>query len=744
MILFRCTILILILFISSIFSQTQETGTLRGFVTDSTSSEALAYGNVFIKELGKGASTDSRGYFFIASIPTNKNFTLLVSYVGYKTKIIPIKLTSTKVTHYNIELVPSGVELQTIEKIGERIEEKNETNISLQRIVARDIEALPKSVEADVFRSIKYLPGVQSTGDVSARFFVRGGASNQNLVLLDGITLYSPFHALGLFSVLDPDMVNNVEFYKGGFSADYGSRLSSVMKINTKDGNKNKFGAKATASLLTGKLFLEGPIPNGSFIFAGRKSYSNQILKKFLNEKSVPVDFYDFSFKANYSDPNLIQGAKFLFNGFFSGDNISNSDPRVEDFNWSNNILGFKWFQVGDSPLFYEIGFSLSEFNGNVFPKYSNVRKMENKVEDLSLQMDFTYMFDNRDEIGVGFHVKELNTDLFIENPQGIPINLGKKGTNITFYSKYKFLQLDYLGVDAGVRMNLANVSKNKNAIFVEPRLNFTFQINQAITIKGAWGIYQQELTTISNENEVINIFEPWVAIPDYLIPSKSHHYIGGISLYLFENLNINVESYYKKTSNVPIINQEKTFPSQPDFISTNAEAYGVEFATRLFVGPFTFTTSYSYAHSYRELNSLRYYPKYDIRHSLNLSLEIDFGSNWSFNSVWIYNSGLPFTQIVSYYDKYYFNDFFARWNEYDPRNPYAVLGIQNLGRLPDYHRLDLNLSKKIKIDQFNLAVDFSITNIYNRKNIFYFKRDTGERVNMLPILPTLTVKLEI
>lgn len=725
-------------------SNAQEFGTLRGLVTDSTSSEALAYGNVYIKELKVGASTDSKGYFIIPSIPANRNLTLIVSYVGFKTKEIPVRISPNKVTQYNIELVPSGVELQAIEKIGEKVIEKNETDISLQRLVVRDLEALPKGVETDIFRSLQYLPGVQSTGDVSARFYVRGGASNQNLVLIDGITLYNPFHALGLFSVVDPDMINNAEFYKGGFSADLGGRLSSVLNINTKDGNKNRFSAKGTLSFLSGKALVEGPILNGSFIMTGRKSYSNQIIKKFLNEQNAPVDFYDFSFKANYSNPDFIKGAKFLINGFISGDNIINKDPRIEDFNWSNSLFGFKWFQVGDSPLFYELGFSYSSFDGKVIPKSSNVRNRNNKVEDIGIQMDFTYMFNNRDEVGVGFHIKELKTELFLENSQALPINLGKSGTNIIFYTKYKLMQWDKLGLDAGLRYNLSSLNKNLNSFNLEPRVNLTFRVSPVISLKGAWGIYKQELTTITNENEVINIFEPWLIIPDYLLPSKSIHYIGGIKFDFSENFLVDLETYYKKTINIPMINQNKTFTTDPDFISTDNEAYGAELFSKISFGSIRFTTSYSFAHSYRELYDKRYYPKYDIRHSLNLVLEIDFGYGWSFNSAWVYNSGLPFTQIVGYYDKYYFENFFGKWYNFDSRRPYAVLGVQNLGRLPQYHRLDFNLSKKLFFGDAILIIDFSVINVYNRKNIFYFKRDSGERVNMLPILPTLTVKFEI
>ncbi|MGA7837649.1 MAG: TonB-dependent receptor, partial [Ignavibacteriaceae bacterium] len=234
------------------------TGTLRGSVSDSTNGEALAFGNVILKEIKRGASTDGHGNFRIPGVPGNRTYTLMVSYIGYKTKEISVYVSVGKITDVNIELSPVAVEMRAVEKVGERIIEKNATDIGLQRISIKDLETMPKGVESDVFRTIQYLPGVQSTGDVSARYYVRGSASNENLVLLNGVTLYNPFHALGIFSVIDPDMINNVEFYKGGFTAEYGGRLSSVLNVITKDGNKKNFGASATSSFLTGKGMVEG------------------------------------------------------------------------------------------------------------------------------------------------------------------------------------------------------------------------------------------------------------------------------------------------------------------------------------------------------------------------------------------------------------------------------------------------------------------------------------------------------
>lgn len=722
----------------------QENGTLRGFVTDSLSSESLVYASAYIQELKVGAYSDSHGYFLIPSLPSGKPLTLIVSYIGYRAKTLTVTIPKGKLIQYNIPLVQDKIQFQTIEQIGKRNFGENGIDISSQKISLRDMQMMPKGVETDVFRTLKYVAGVQSTGDVSAKYYVRGGASNQNLVMVDGITIYYPFHALGLFSVIDPDIVNSIEFLKGGYSAKYGERLSSVMQISTRDGNKNDFSSTFSASLLSGKFLLEGPIPHGSVMVAGRKSYSTSIVKKFFDEQNVPIDFYDFSFKLNYSDPEFIKGAKFTLNGFSSSDNIKNDNPSIEDYQWKNNSFGIKWFQVADVPLFFELGIFLSSFEGSNIPKSSDVFKMKNNLKDMGINMDFNYMFENRDEINIGFHIKHVQTDLEMENSQGVPVKLQTGGANIVFFGRYNFLQSDLFKFDIGSRINLTTLSKNESAISYEPRFNVSLGLFDGLSIKGAAGIFQQELTTITNENEVINIFEPWLITPDYLKPANSVHYILGLDATFIPNFTFTVEGYHKQTNDVPMLNQNKIFITDLDFIKTSNEAYGVEFGSKLTLPIFTLNASYTYSHVYREINKLLYYPKYDIRNSLNLSLEMNFGNGWTSSIVWVYNSGLPFTQIVGYYDKYFFEDFFKQWHEYDPRSPYAILGIQNLGRLPDYHRLDFSINKNFTLDIFKIDVGLSFINVYNKENIFYFKRDNGKRVNMLPFLPSAQIKIQI
>ena len=269
--------LLLVLFsviLISSFAQVQTPGRLRGFVTDSTSGESLPFCNVYINDLQSGASTDQRGYYLINRIPPNRAYSVEFSYVGYKSKTFRVIISPGKITQLNVELSPSSLQYQTIEKIEKRLSKQEKLDLGVERLTLKQLETLPQSVESDIIRSLKYIPGVKSTGDLSAKYYVRGGTGDQNLVLLNGITLYNPFHALGLFSVIDAEMVNSLEFYKGDFPAEYGGRISSIMNIVTKDGNKNRLSSTASISFLTAKALVEGPIDHGSFMITGRKSYS--------------------------------------------------------------------------------------------------------------------------------------------------------------------------------------------------------------------------------------------------------------------------------------------------------------------------------------------------------------------------------------------------------------------------------------------------------------------------------------
>lgn len=740
----RLVIIFLFLLILPAEILSQGTGTLRGLVVDSQSGEALLYANVFVKELELGTSTSDQGYFIFTSVPAGKEYTIHLSYVGYEEKEISVIIQPNKVTQVNIHLEPSSFELQTVEKVGQRAIETNKTDVGLQVISMKELESIPQGVELDLFRSLQYVSGVKTTGDISSRYYVRGGSADQNLILLNGVSVYNPFHALGIFSVFDPEIVNSMELFKGGFPAEFGGKVSSVLNIITKDGNRKQISGKGSVSLLSGKVLLEGPLPHGSYILSGRKTYSNSIFKKFLNNQDVPLDFYDFSFKINYSNQELSEGTKIVLHGFTSQDEILRDSEFSEDYSWKNNLFGFRWFQVAtNSPVFFDLGFSLSTYEGEVIPKLSSVKPQFNDVRDITFNANFNYVFDSRDEVILGFDVKDIETSLRLENNRGATSNVRSKGSQIAVFAKYKFLRYENLGLDLGARFNIAQLS-DKNGNFIDPRINLTYTFIPQISFKAAWGHYQQDLITLTREDQVLTLFEPWLITPDYMSPTSATHYIAGLTTRFHENLTIKFEGYYKETENIPIVNEDKIFDSDPDFVSGIGESYGWETSLVYNDEFINFTTAYSNSWSYKELDGWVYYPKYDIRHSLNIGLGINIGKGWLLSGMWVYNSGLPFTQLTGYYNKFYINDIYFDEEYFDSTSPYTLIGDKNLARLPDYHRLDLTLSKKLSISSINMSMNFSILNVYDRKNILYFNRDTGERVNMLPFLPSATLKVEL
>ena len=731
----------LVLVLAGIVSA-QEKGTIRGIVRDSTTLESLPFGNVYVKELNVGSSTNNRGYFVIRSIPAGKSYTVVASYVGYTAKQMKVDVKAGEVTDLQIDLVSSSIQMKAIEKVEYIGKQENLTDVSKTVLTPKELDAIPKSVETDVLRSLTMLPGVQSTSDVSAKFNVRGGESNQNLILLDGMPVYYPFHAIGLFSVIDPDVINSVEFFRGGFPAKYGRAISSVLNITTKDGDKNKYDVKLGASLLSAKGMIEGPIPDGSFYISGRKSLSNEILKKFVNNNDLPIDFYDLAFKLNYANPVFFSGSKFTFQGLTSQDNLKYSDPLRPDYSWSNSDWGFHVFSVGDVPLFLDFGITLSKFKNEIMPKLSGLKPKSNEVSDFTMSTDFTYIMDNKDEISLGLDIKSVTTSLFLQSNLNFRTDVGSDGLGSNAYLNYKFLSLTNFTLDLGTRLNIKDIAAK--GVFAEPRVNISYMFSPSLTVKAAFGVFQQELTTIEDEREVLSLFDPVVIVPSYLTKTRAEHYVFGIASKLSDHVSVNVESYYKKIDAAPTLNENKVSFDQPDLLLSTGESYGGELQTKFNSDLIDVSLAYTLSWAFKEVDGVKYSPRYDSRHNLNVLATIKLPYDWQFSVNWVYHSGFPYTQQAGYYDKLSLNNFLNDYKIYELLYPITLFGAKNSARLPDYHRMDLSLSKRMNFNFMKMDLNISAVNVYNRKNIFYFEQNTGKIVNMLPFLLTATVKVEL
>lgn len=732
-----------LIIVFSTFSFAQENGNLRGFVRDSTTSEVLPYCNIYIPEIGVGASTDQRGYYFIGNIPSNRSYFIEYSYVGYKTTKMRVYISPNKITEVNVNLSSSSHELGIIEKTAKQMTNQEKMDLGIERLTLRDLENIPQSVESDVIRSLKYIPGVSSTGDMSAKYYVRGGGGDQNLVLLNGITLYNPFHALGLFSVIDPEMVSSVDFYKGAFTSEYGGRLSSVMNVVTKDGNKNFYSGTASVSLLTAKALFEGPYKYGSFILTGRKSHSTSILDKFLPQDNVPIDFYDLSFKMDYVNPRFISNGKFTFFGFVSGDNLDDPDPAAEDFKWSNDLFGLEWVQIYDVPLFSTFRFGYSNFTGEVIPNRIEIKPKLNKVEDYSFNSEFVYVFDSKDQVTLGLSIKAISTELIETDYSGSIIELSDFAAIFAFYTKYQLLRFDDFGLDAGARMYFTGLT-HKGGFSVEPRVKAFWSPLPNFALNIAVGTFRQELATVTDENEVISLFEPWTIYPDYLEPAKSINMSIGVDYFFNPVTKYSLEIYYKDIKNTLAVNEKNIFENDKPLIKTDGRAYGMENVFTYELERIRINAAYTLSWAFKTIYDKEYVPKYDTRHNISLGFNYLLGDGWRAGLAWIFNSGYAFTPVKGYYDKYEIDNLY----ETDPRlvnySIFTMLGEKNIKRLPEYHRLDFTLNKQFKLGFAEVDVSFNIINVYDRKNIFYFKRDTGEKVYMLPFLPTATIRVRI
>ena len=716
-------------------------GALRGIVRDSLTSEVLPYANIYIKETNTGASTDGRGFFIIPSIPSNKEYSITVTYVGYLPKKVIAFIQENKITQIDIYLTKSAIELNNVLVSGERM---NEGGVTAQKIPIRDIENMTYGIETDAMRAVQLLPGVQSAGDVSARYYVRGGSSNENLVLLNETPIYNPFHALGILSAIDPDVINSVEFYKGGFNAKYSGRLSSVMDIITKDGNRNNFGATAAISRLTVKSVLEGPVPGGSFIITGRKSYSNEILKKFTNNKSIPIDFYDASFKVNYSNPDILPISKFTLYGFTSKDKIDYKDKLHADFNWSNSNFGFNLFNaVKNSAAFADFSMYYSGFSGSEIPNSSNSRHIENKLDDYTFKLDLSYIFSDKNEVYDGFKVKYIKTRLLLSNASGKLNNVTSEAAMVNLYAGFKLLSIDKFKADLSSCFNIERLAESPS-YFYEPRLNLIYNLLPTLNLKAAWGIYQQELVTISDEDEVLALFEPWIIVPQYLEVPNSVHYIGGFDYFLTERLKFNVEGYYKVMHNLAVLNDELIYPTDKQFINGSGKSSGAEVTMNYENQWINAQLSYSYSWTTKKIRDIEYHPRYDSRNNIKIFINFELGNKWRAGIMWNYNSGMPYTQIYGYSDKYNPFDIFNASSLLTNYAYFPILAARNIAHLPDYHRLDINLSKEFQLWFMNLDIDLNVINVYDRKNFFYFDTQTGERVNMLPFFPSVSLKADL
>ena len=738
-------------------------GNLKGFVYEKATGEPIIFANISLKGTQYGASTDLNGFFQINDIKPGK-YTIEFSYVGYKTLTKEITIQANKFSSVKLFAEQESKILESVVVSAERQAQRTQIKASVVNISPQQMQKLPSiGGEPDFAQYLQVLPGVVSSGDQGGQLYIRGGSPIQNKVLMDGMTIYQPFHSIGFFSVFDADLIKNADVYTGGFNAQYGGRISSIMDISMRDGNKKKFSGKASANTFGAKLSLEGPIKkqteesnaSSSYVFSLKHSYLDQSSKTFYNYvnegEGLPFDYTDLYGKISLTSKN---GSKVSIYGFNFKDHVKYQ--AINDLNWQNFGIGSSMSIVPNySKSIVKINFAYSDYQIALTSADNLPRKSSSN--DFHFGLGFKYYL-NDNELDYGVEMSGGKTNLDIYNSAGLHITETQNNTNLSGYAKMK-LTFGKLLLEPGLRIiDYVSVSN----ISVEPRLGAKLNVSDRFRLKFAGGFYSQNLIAVNSDRDVVNLFYGFVSSPNSLPKEyrgeevtsslqKSRHIIFGGELDLMKHLSVNIEGYLKNNTQLINVNKNKIYDDDiynsdvPDylkksFIVETGNSYGVDFLFKYDYKRWYLWAVYSLGYVTRSDEYIDYVPYYDRRHNVNLLATYILGSNWDWEISlrWNYGSGFAFTKTAGYYEQLTFNDG-INTNVESSNGDYGVIyGKLNDGRLPDYHRLDGSIKKKFEFkNRTKLEAMFSVTNIYNRDNIYYFDRIAHKRVNQLPIMPS-------
>ena len=727
----------------NLFSQK---GSIRGFVSDKSSGEPIMFCNVTIDGTSFGSQTDLNGMYNLTQIPAG-NHTMVVTFVGYKKYTKDISLQSGEILNIKIELETSTVKIDEIEISADRLENKTDVKAASIKITNEDLDLVPTiGGEADLAQYMQIIPGVIFTGDQGGQLYIRGGSPVQNKVLLDGMTVYSPFHSIGLFSVFDADIIKATDVYTGGFSAEYGGRVSSIMDIKTKDGNKKRIQGKLSSNTFGSKLLLEGPFKvngNSSFLFSGKTSYLDKT-SEIIYDFPMPYSYTDLYGKFTFGSQN---GSKANIFGFNFQDNVNYQG--VSDLQWNSFGLGSDFLLIpGNSPVLIEGNFAYSKYHITLEEISSPLR--ESSIAGGSMGFDFT-SFQPKGKIKYGFDVYSFLTKFKTFNSANAIIEQDENTSEFSAYVNYQYNANRFI-FEPGFRLQKYNLETSP-----EPRLGIKYLASDVLRLKLATGIYSQNIISTISDRDVVNLFYGFLTSPDdipldengneykHKIQKAKHIIIGGeydINL----KMDIQVEAYIKDFTQLTNINREMISNFDNEFIIERGLAKGIDFLLKYKNKQLYLWTVYSLGIIQRYDEGNVYFPHFDRRHNVNFVSSLTFGNNnsWKADARWNLGSGFPFTQTQGYYENIPFTggintDYITQNGELD-----VIYAELNQGRLPYYHRLDLSLSKTIEISKNTiLEISASVTNAYNRENIFYFNRIEHERVNQLPLLPSAGISLK-
>ena len=761
--------------------------TLSGFVTDAETSDPLHYANVIIRDDNTGTTTDERGYYVIHNIPSGEH-TISVSYIGYATGDTTLRLGPGESLRIDFRLTPESLrgEEVVVTASRERFEQQVET--SQLNVNPREIEVMPSFVEADLFRTIQTLPGVVSQNDFSAALSVRGGSPDENLILLDGIEVYNPYHFGGIFSAFNTDAIRDAEFHAGGFPVRYGGRLSSVLEIYTKEGDPSGgmlgnwwpwpryfdlSGISLDISLLSSKVYLEGPLYNGGYFLSARRTYFDQIagFAHNINDTipNLPYYFYDIQWKAH---TQLSESHELYFQGYSGTDNLtlnfgeSGEEGTAVDFNWDwgndTKSLILKSILTPDMVLESMLAHSNYRFDVDFLVtttdstgNQSDTRFLiTNILDDYTLSERLDWKISNSHRLQLGLDYKQFNFQFTFTSDDVTTLDEDDNPTLTSIYAQDTWKVSPLLNVQLGSR---ASWYSNSDQPWIDVRGGVKYRPLEDLALKASIGTYSQFLFTSNQDDAVLRIVDFWNAVPEYLDPQRAIHYILGLEQWVGEGQKLSLEAYYKPYLNILDINPlQNVYSQEDDFISGTGEAYGVEAVYKRSIGDLSGWISYTYSKTLKRIDldgdgeleeeqGEVYPPKYDKRHIVNLVVNYRLNEKNAVGLTWNWSSGQPYTPVVG---KQYGGQSTSGW--YQPYLDQAnITGEKHSANFPAYFRGDISYTRRFKFFGAAGALKFQIINVTNHFNVLLYQWDhtvspsEATAVSMFPIIPTLGVSFD-
>ncbi len=735
--------------------------TISGYLKDKASGEALIGGNVYESIKYRGTTTNVYGFYSL-TLPEG-NYILNWTYLGFQTKSDTISLTQN--TRKNIYLNSDNTlkEIVVTPKVEQKIEDVQITSSNSQKVEAEEIESVPNLMgELDVLRLVSLFPGIQTGSDGSRGISVRGGGSDQNLVLLDGVPVYNVYHLFGLISVFNSEAINTAEIIKSGFPARYGGRLSSVLDIRMKEGNLKQFHGGLSIGAITSGLHLEGPIikDKTSFFISARRTWLDLLLRTITSiaspEFRTGYGFYDVNAKINHqiSNKHRLYFSYFMGNdGFFSREIQEDSQKKaIQEYrrNWGNKIAALRWNTILGPKLFSNTTLTYSNY-GYGFQNYANPNKREtdpskinefdfksiSRIDDFGLRYDIDYIPNNKHYVRAGgsytFHNYHPANNRTSITQQGVIDTLNIKATPINSHEFYAFIEDDYLWhkqlkINHGLHIAGMSVKSNTDKqyqTYITPqyRINTQWNLKPQHTLSASYAGTAQFIHLLTEQGVGFQT-DLWVPSTKNIKPELSHLFTLDYSYLLRNKMKITLGGYYKKQYRLLEFQEGASFVANgskwEDFITIGQGAsFGGEILLSKPTGKLTGWLSYTLSwanRKFEELNGGLVYPyDFDRRHFINAVLNYKFGKRVDIGAVWSFGTGNPTTLSLERYRPLgvpfpIFTPPSYEIFDYSEKNNY---------RMPNYHRLDLsmNMHKATRLGTRTWRI--GLINVYNRKNPF-------------------------